>query len=49
MTAKNIIMETNVIKNVGAIQKWLEGNSRGTLAGVSEGEMEGQELSIEIF
>ena len=36
-------------EGVGAIQKWLEVNSRGTLAGVSEGEMEVQELSIEIF
>ena len=36
-------------EDVGAIQKWLEENSKGTLASTSEGEVEVQEISIEIF
>ena len=38
-------------ENVGAIQKWLEENSKGsgTIAGTNVREVEVQELSIEIF
>ena len=38
-------------ENVGAIQKWLDENSKGsgTMAGTNVREVEVQELSIEVF